>query len=417
MNEDKKTAAGQPTASATPVKANPKRPPARRTVLLTVVGLALVYAFYHGLAYTVKTLTHEITDDAALESDVVAVAPRVAGQVKAVHVLDNQPVRRGDALVEIDPRDYEVRVAQKHAATAVSDASLEAARAGLELVKARLETAAATERQEHANTDAARAKAQRAQADYKRSQSLRDTSVVSPEEFDRARAEAESADADLRAAEQKANAATSQVAEARAQVGLATTLVGESLTRTKQARTDQEAADLDLSYTHIVAPCDGRVTRKAVEPGNYVQVGQALFALVQTDVWVVANFKETQLAHMQTNQPVEIEIDAYPGSTFHGHVDSIMAGSGARFSLLPPENAVGNFVKVVQRVPVKIVFDRAVAGPEPMMTLGPGMSVVPAVRTGSFTVSSPVLWIGAVVLAVLATLGLARVIAHLRDRD
>ncbi len=413
MDEGKPTAPGGQASVAPPPKNNQKRSPARRRVLLAVIGVVLVYGFYHVLAYTVKTLTHEITDDAFLETDIVTVAPRVAGQVLEVHVRDNQMVKRGDPLLEIDPRDYDVKLAQKSDGVEAADANLKSAQAGLELVKARLDTAAATERQEHANADAARAKATRAQADFKRSQSLRDTAVVSPEEFDRARAEAESTEADFHAAEQKASAAASQVAEAHAQVGVAKTLVDAAITKSKQARTDKAAANLDLSYTRIVAECDGRVTRKAAEPGNYVQVGQALLALVPTNVWVVANFKETQLTEMRTNQPVEITIDAYPGQTFRGHVDSIMAGSGSRFSLLPPENAVGNFVKVVQRVPVKIVFDGL---PDPEMTLGPGMSVVPAVRTHSLKLAPAILWFGAVVLAMLATLGLGHVISHFRDR-
>ena len=148
------------------------------------------------------------------------------------------------------------------------------------------------------------------------------------------------------------------------------------------------------------------------EPGNYVQVGQSLLALVPTNVWVVANFKETQLNHMRPGQPVEIHLDAYPDKMQHGHVDSFMAGSGASFSLLPPENAVGNFVKVVQRVPVKILFDDP---PDSGLSLGPGMSVVPAVRVSGFTLAPALLWAGALVLAVLATMGLVRVIAHLRD--
>jgi membrane fusion protein (multidrug efflux system) len=305
-----------------------------------------------------------------------------------------------------------VRLSQKQEAVAAANDNLGSAQAGLALVKARLETADAGQRQERAAADSSRATAERAQSDLKRYELLQQTGVVSPGEFDRVRAEAESAKANLAAADQKAEVATSQVAEARAQVSLAVTMVEAALTRTKQARTDQAAADLDLSYTKMTAPDDGRVTRKAVEVGNYVQVGQSLLALVPANVWIVANFKETQLTDMRTNQPVEIHIDAYPAKNWRGHVDSIMAGSGASFSLLPPENAVGNFVKIVQRVPVKILFDEPL---DPAMSLGPGMSVIPAVRVSGFTLPSAALWAAALVLAVLTTLGLARVIAHLRD--
>jgi membrane fusion protein, multidrug efflux system len=193
---------------------------------------------------------------------------------------------------------------------------------------------------------------------------------------------------------------------------LAITLVSSAESKIQQARADEQAASLELSYTKISAPCDGWVTRKTVEPGGYVQAGQSLFALVPGDFHVIANFKETQLERMRAGQPAAIRLDAYPNRRLPGHVDSIMAGSGARFSLLPPENAVGNYVKIVQRVPVKIIFDDP---PDRAMSLGPGMSVVPEVCTSNFTIAPAFLWAGALVLAVLTTLGLARVIDHLRD--
>jgi membrane fusion protein (multidrug efflux system) len=401
----------QSTPAAAQKESQPRRP-AMRLILLCIVGLLLTVVFYYGLDYTVRAFTHESTDDAFLEGDVVAVAPRVAGQVQVVHIRDNQFVKRGEPLVELDPRDFEVRLAQKRAAVAAADANLGASKAGLALTRARFDTAEANQRQEKASTDAARATAERAQADLKRNELLRLTGVVSLEEFDRVRADATSAQAYLDAAEQKAAAAVSQVSEARAQVGVAETMLEAAVTRTTQARADEQAADLDLSYTKVVAPCDGWVTRKAVEPGAYVQVGQSLLALVPASVWVLGNFKETQLTHMRPGQIAKIHIDAYPGKALLGHVDSIMAGSGARFSLLPPENAVGNYVKVVQRVPVKILFDDP---PDPAMSLGPGMSVVPEVRTSAFALPAAVLCVGAVLLAVLAAMGLARVIAHLRD--
>lgn len=411
MNEDKAVAAGGQTPPESGAQKHQPQP-VTRLILRLIVGALLAVGFFYSLDYTVKTFTHESTDDAFIQAHVVSVAPRVAGQMQAVHVKDNQLVKQGDALVELDPRDYEVRLTQKRDAVAAANANLDSVQAGLALMKARFETAEANQRQEKAHADSSRATAERAQSDLKRNELLRQTGVVSAGEFDRVRAEAESAMADRIAAEQKAAATTSQVAEARAQVSLTLTMVNAALTKTKQAGTDQDAGALDLSYTRIAAPCAGRVTRKAVEPGDYVQVGQSLLALVPTNVWIVANFKETQLEGMRPGLPVEIHIDAYPDKNWHGHVDSIMAGSGASFSLLPPENAVGNFVKIVQRVPVKILFDDP---PDSDMSLGPGMSVIPWVRTSTFTLPVMVLWAGALVLAVLATLGLFRVIAHLRN--
>jgi membrane fusion protein, multidrug efflux system len=411
MTENKPIASGERTA---PDAGSHKHQPhsVARVLLLFMVGALLTVGFFYGLRYTVRTFTHESTDDAFIQAHVVSVAPRIAGQIQAVHVNDNQLVKKGDALLELDPRDYEMRLAQKRDSVDAANANLDSAKAGLALMKARLETAEANQRQEKAHADSSRATADRAQSDLKRYEILREKGVVSAGEFDRVSAEAESAMADRIAGEQKADAATSQVAEARAQVSLTLTMVNSALTKTKQAGTDKSASELDLSYTRIAAPCDGRVTRKAVEPGDYVQVGQSLLALVPTNVWIVANFKETQLADMRPGQLAEIHIDAYPDKNWHGHVDSIMAGSGASFSMLPPENAVGNFVKVVQRVPVKILFDDP---PEPDLALGPGMSVIPLVRTSTFALPNMVLWAGALVLAVLATLGLVRVIAHLQN--
>jgi len=394
-----------------PIISKPRRP-AVRFVALAVTGAALVVGFHQGLNYVLELFTHESTDDAFLEAHIVAVAPRVAAQVQAVHVKDNQWVKQGEVLVELDPRDFEVRLAQKRAAATSADASLNSAKAGLAYVNAGYETAQANYRQEQANVESSRAKAQRAQADLKRDETLRQTGVVSQQVFDSSKADADSTAADLRAAEQKAAAAASQVAQAKSQIGLGVTIVNSAEAKIQQARVDEQAADLDLSYTKILAPCDAKVTRKAVEPGAYVQVGQSLLALVTSNFWVVANFKESQLTDMHPGQPAEIRIDAYPQRRLRGHVDSLMAGSGARFSLLPPENAVGNYVKIVQRVPVKIVFDEPL---DPAMSLGPGMSVVPLVRLSAFAVSPALLWLGAVVLAALTTLGLARVIAHLRD--
>jgi membrane fusion protein (multidrug efflux system) len=167
-----------------------------------------------------------------------------------------------------------------------------------------------------------------------------------------------------------AQAAPDQMAQSRAQADQLAAQIGQYEAAVHQA-------ELDLSYTRLYAPESGRVTRKSVEPGAYVQVGQTLFSIVPDRVWVVANFKETQLRHMRAGQPATVRVDAYPDRIFHGHVDSIQAGSGARFSLLPPENATGNYVKVVQRVPVKIVIDETA---DPQRVLGPGMSVVPDVR-------------------------------------
>jgi membrane fusion protein (multidrug efflux system) len=419
------------------------------------VVLLPIGAFY-GVPYYYYAVSHEWTDNAFVEGHIVQVSPQVAGHVLTVSVADNQAVKEGELLVEIDPRDYAARLAQARAALQAALARFEAAQTGVELTqvtasadvqqasagvelaksalqtartrvaaarsqleqaRAQVMTALAQAEQERAQVTAGEAEAMRAEADVKRFQELSRRDQIARQELDHAMAAMRTANARLQASRKKVAAAEAQVAEARAaqqmaaaglqqsesQVAEAEARVGEALGRldAAQAAPHQVAvsrsqaeiaaaelaqaavaqAELELSYTTIRAPAAGRVTRKAVEEGAYVQAGRALMAIVPADVWVVANFKETQLTDMRPGQPAEIEVDAYPGIVFKGHVDSIQAGTGARFSLLPPENATGNFVKVVQRVPVKIVFDAPVAGDH---LLVPGMSVVPAVRVKSW---------------------------------
>jgi membrane fusion protein, multidrug efflux system len=190
--------------------------------------------------------------------------------------------------------------------------------------------------------------------------------------------------------------ANSKVDEANRSLAAAWAQVGTVQAQWQEAQTNIAAAKINLSYTKIFAPCDGRVTRKAVEAGDYLDKGQQIMSLVPVEVWVVANFKESQLEKMQTNQPVLVEIDALGGRTFRAHVDSVQAGSGAQFSLLPPENATGNYVKVVQRVPVKIVFDEPLPAGH---VIGPGLSVTPSVEVGKFVLPE---WIIALIAVILS---------------
>jgi membrane fusion protein, multidrug efflux system len=216
---------------------------------------------------------------------------------------------------------------------------------------------------------AAEAEAQRASDDLKRYESV-ESRAVSKTAFDQAQAQARADDANLDAARSQSKAAESEVALSRASVETAKAAVQQAEARVHQA-------ELNLSYTTIVAPRDGRITARTVQLGNYVQPGQVMLALVPANVWVTANFKETQLTYLRPGQTVELSVDAYPKRKFKGRVDSLQFGSGARFSLLPPENAVGNYVKVVQRVPVKIVFNKPLPDD---LDIAPGMSVEPKVK-------------------------------------
>jgi membrane fusion protein (multidrug efflux system) len=290
------------------------------------------------------------------------ISPRVPGQVARLAVTDNQEVKAGDVLVEIDPRDYETSLSQAKADLAAASSQANQSRAQVKVSEAKVAQAQAA-------VTAAEAEAQRAKDDLKRYENV-ESRAVSKSAIDLAQAQARSATANLVAAYSQTNATEAEVTLSEAGVETATAAV-------QQAEAKLQQAELNLSYTKIIAPMDGRVTARTVQLGHYIQPGQALLALVPKDVWVTANFKETQLTYMKPGQPVELSVDAYPNKKFKGKVDSLQAGTGARFSLLPPENAVGNYIKVVQRVPVKIIFDEELPT---NLDIAPGMSVVPTVK-------------------------------------
>jgi membrane fusion protein, multidrug efflux system len=366
---------------------------------LWTAGIGLAVLLFFGLNYLVSSYTSESTDDAFITGHIVSIAPRISGQVSAVHVFDNEFVHSNQLLVELDPSDYNATLGQKQAAQSSSDSNFKAAVAGYDLMKVKVTTAEADARETKADADAARATYDRAKADFQRAKKLVKENTISAQEFDQYRATSDEAEADFNSANAKAESDQSKVNEAQAQMDAAKAEADAVYSQLNESKTEVDSAQLNVDYTKIYAPCDGLVTRKQVEVGDYLQVGQTIFSIVPNDVWVVANFKESQLKDMVTNQPVLVSIDALGGRTFRAHVDSVQAGSGAVFSLLPPENAVGNYVKVVQRVPVKIVFDEPLPADK---TLGPGLSVTPYVQTSSFQVSKVVTAIVAIVLAVLA---------------
>ena len=338
----------------------PKKNNRRRNIVVGIAALAVTLAV--GTYYLEFVAPYESTDDAFIESHVTPIAPQVSGRVEKLSVKDNQFVNAGDVLVQIDPSDYQAKLDQESANLLSAKSRLGQANAQLAVDQAKVE-------QEKANVIAAEAEAKRADADSKRYRAI-GTSGVSESQIDLADTQARSADAEVIAARNKELAAESQVTLDQANIETASATVKSSEAAVRQA-------ELDLSYTQVRAHESGYVTHRTVEADAYVQPGEALLAIVPKNVWVVANFKETQLNHMRAGQPVTLRVDAYPGIKFTGHVDSIQAGAGARFSLLPPENASGNYVKVVQRVPVKIALNNA---EDTQHILGPGMSVVPEVR-------------------------------------
>lgn len=372
-------------------------------------GVLLIF----GIRYVAYALSSESTDDAFIEAHVTPISPKVAGQIVAVSVNDNQDVKEGDLLVEIDPRDYEARLVQARAALDGATAQHKVAQINLEKSRLQLTSVQADAAQSAARVAAAEAQAVRADADWRRARELLQTGAIAQQDLDSAQATARSANADLEAARRKTASDEALAAEAQQQLAHDQVQIDLAATMIEQAQATARLAELQLSYTKILAPRDGRVTERSVERGSYVQEGQVLLALVPHDVWVVANFKESQLTHMRPGQPAAIRVDSYPGVRYRGHVDSVQTGSGARFSLLPPENAVGNYVKVVQRVPVKIVFD---APPDDGHLLGPGMSVVPVVQVQSMH-AHLVLLVFIVVMAIGALFVVGIVIHRFRSRN
>ena len=352
----------QPAPQPAPVVARlPRR--RRRILPRVVIALAGLAAIGVGVAWWLDARDYESTDDAFIDAHMVRVAPQVTGRVAVVPVDDNQAVAAGQLLVKIDPAPLRAKLDQAEANQANATGLLAQARAQQVVVEANADQA-------RAQVGVAEANATNAMAGLKRSQSLIVKMAVSQQALDDAVAAARRTAAALIAAQKGLEAAEAQFGVTKSQIETA-----EAALRSAAAQADQ--ARLDLSYTEVTASEAGTIAHKNVSPGDYVQIGQNLIALVPNKIWITANFKETQLDLMRAGQPVEIRIDAYPGQTFHGHVDSFQRGSGPAFSLLPPENATGNFVKVVQRVPVKIVFDDP---PDASRPLGPGMSVVPRVK-------------------------------------
>jgi membrane fusion protein (multidrug efflux system) len=378
----------------------------RSPLFIWPATVALAVLLFFGLGYLAETLTHESTDDAFIAGHIVSVAPRISGQVSAVHVVDNQLVHSNDLLVEIDPADYATTVAQKVTAADSQNANYKTAIAAYELMQVKVSTAEASARKARADADAAEATAKNEQSDFDRAANLRKENTISQQEFDTAQAVNTTAQANWKSTVENAAVELSKVDEADRTLTAARDEATVALAQWEESQTNVAAAKLNLSYTKIYAAADGRITRKSVETGDYVQTGQELFSIVPDEVWVIANFKESQLKNMQPGQRAWVAIDALGGRKFRAHVDSIQAGSGAQFSLLPPENATGNFVKVVQRVPVKIVFDEPLPADH---TIGPGLSVTPDVRTQAFVLPPWAAALGALVLTAAALIGFRKV--------
>lgn len=409
-----------PEQFPTPAPKSPRQRPVR--LLLALAGLGAIAAGVTGYRWWQFASTHQETDNAAVSAHVYQINSRIVGSVINVPVDDNQTVQVGELLVRLDPKDYQVKVQQALAALAIAQRQAQAAQTGVTLAGgtaqaqtteaqgelqqaiAAISSARSAVTESQAGVPAAQAQVaqtqatlQKAQADYSRYQSLYQSGAISRQQLDSAKAAYDVALAQQQVAQQGVRQAQAQLAQAQngiaaAQAGLAASRGGvqkaqmgnvqTAVTRSQydaaqatiaQAQANLAEAQLQLSYTNLSAPVAGRIGRKSVEVGEQVQPGQALMAVVGNDVWVVANFKETQLAEIQPGEPVEITLDAFPDHTFTGKVSSLSPASGSEFALLPPDNATGNFTKIVQRVPVKITFDSSsIQGYE--SRISPGMS-------------------------------------------
>jgi len=413
----------------------------RRLILPITASVLFLIGLSYGGSLWYDSRTHVSTDDAYVAAHVAPVSARVSGTVVEVLVDDNRDVKAGDVLVRLDPNDYKVALAQARAAAEAAKADLdhslvnvpltdettqslvqqaEAALAGsqdasqvaahdLEERQGQLKAKRAAEAAARAAVRASEADLQRARLDRVRAKELVDAKMIAQQDFDHADATFQSARAALDASREKLSQASEEILQVEATVRSQTSTVAQTQQRVKEAeaalsnarsqrqqvkvrQTQVEAArgrlaqaaanlrqaELNLEYATVRAPVGGRVTKKTVEIGQVVQSGQSLLAVVDLDnVWVVANYKETELTHVRPGQRATVVVDTYPGAAFKARVDSVQAGSGAVFSLLPPENATGNFVKVVQRVPVKLVFE---PGENSRHFLVPGMSVVPTIE-------------------------------------
>jgi membrane fusion protein, multidrug efflux system len=351
----------------------PDQPPStKKKIVLSIVGVLALVLLFWGFQKWNYGRSHQTTDNAQVDGHIVPVLAKVGGYVKTVNVSENDHVNAGQLLVQLDDADYRVRFQQAQADLAAAEAT--AGGGGFSgQAQSQVQSASGQRAALDAQVGAARANANKAQQDLARARELAAKQIISNQQLDAAQATAAVAQANLLAAERQAAAAGGTVNTAEAGVRVANA-------RTLAARAAAENAQLQLDYTRITAPASGEVSRKQVEVGQLVAAGQPLMSIVaDTGMWVTANFKETQLATIRPGQPVEFEIDAYGGCVGEGKVASVSGATGAKFALLPPDNATGNFTKVVQRVPVRI----AVTKPCPGHALRPGLSAVVHINTAS----------------------------------
>lgn len=351
----------------------------KRNIAFGILIVALVVGVVALFFFLEYRRTHVTTDDAFVDGRIHVVASKVPGTVLALHVKDNQFVNKDEPVLDIDPVDYRVALQE-------AQANLEMEKARLTEVQSRVETTRKQLMEIRASLDASRSalKAQealawKADADLKRAEPLIKEQIVTQEYYDQRKTNQDVAVAQVKSARENVNRLEGSVEAQKSLIRQMEAAVAPQQALIQQREALVEKAKLNLGYTKILAPASGYVTKRSAEVGNQVQAGQPLLAVVplaQEQIWITANYKETELRDVKPGQKVEIKVDTYPGKVFHGRVNSIMAGTGSVFSLFPPENATGNYVKIVQRIPVRVTLDE---GSDPDHLLRVGMSVVPTI--------------------------------------
>ena len=345
------------------VEATPKK--SKKIIFPIILALIVIVGGYYAINTYLYTLAHENTDDAQLETDISPVSPRISGYVTDVLVLDNQKVKAGQVLIKLDTRDLQIKIQQAQAALDNAQANIGAIKANTVSYEAAIATA-------QANVDNTNVKVSKAKSDLDRYSKLFADKSISQQQYDDIKAAYDNSQTSLKVMLKQQNAADEQYKAALQQVSVAQSTIA-------QRQADLDFAKLQLSYATITAPASGEISKKNVEPGQFIQAGQQLFAVVSdSDLWAVGNFKETQLGDMKVGQTATITVDAFKDKPITGVVNSISGGTGARFALLPPDNSTGNFVKVVQRVPVKVLLK---LDNDLKERLRPGMSIDIEVNT------------------------------------
>jgi len=329
--------------------------------LLAITGAIIGYRSYN------YGLHHQETDDAQIDGNISAVLPRVAGYLDSLYVKDNMPVKKGDILLKIDDREMKLKVDLNQAALDNAIASVEVAKANVNSAQAAVVTAQSNLATINTSIKQAQVNEAKNAKDLARYVQLLKEKSVSQQQFDNVKASSETAELQVSTARNQLTSAEAQVRAAQVQLQAAQKQIAVAQSVAKQKEADLATSKLQLSYAKVLSPSDGVISKRNIQPGQYIQAGQTVINVVGTDsVWATANFKETQLGKMKPGQKTTVLVDAYPGKEFKAQIQSFAGATGSKFALLPPDNSSGNFVKVVQRVPVKILFVEKPAADTPL---------------------------------------------------